>query len=131
MVNVHYSPANGIPAKYAKPRAPNMSPTPREALSLPTRSSATTALSKTNPLSKEPYSTISATKISKSQAPEIRAVELATPIMATWNICTRWDRNLSASLPVTREKKKDDIDQAMIRIGALSFDTPVSLEKAG
>ena len=87
MVNVHYSPANGIPAKYAKPRAQNMSPTPREALSLPTRSSATTALSKTNPLSKAPYSTISATKISKSQAPEIRAVKLATPIMATWNIC--------------------------------------------
>ena len=70
-------------------------------------------------------------KISKRQAPEIRAVELATPTMVTWNICTRWDRNLSASLPVTREKKKDDNDQAMTKNGALSFDTPVSLEKAG
>ena len=106
-------PANWIPDKQAKPRAPNISPTPLEALLLPTRSSATTGLSKTKPLSKDPKMAINAIKDWKLEAADSRQVDVATPIMASWNICTRWLENLSASLPVKKEKILDDIAQAI------------------
>ena len=38
---------------------------------------------------------------------------------------------MSASLPVAKEKKQDDIDQAMRRYGKLVSGTPDSLAKEG
>ena len=108
-----------------------MIPTPLEAWSLPTKSSATTAFSDTKPLSKAPYISIIPMKLWKLHAADKRDVDMATPTIAHWKISTRQRENLSASLPVKKEKTPDDVDQAISKRAPLCGGTPNSLANEG